>query len=60
MLGRRIAIFPLIVSLACALLLLQMALKDARFFVPLALVVLTTFAPVMLAQRRMKRARELA
>ena len=55
MLGRRIAIFPLIVSLACALLLLQMALKDARFFVPLALVVLTTFAPVMLAQRRMKR-----
>ena len=55
MLGRRFAIFPLIVSMACALLLLQMALKDARFFVPLALVVLTTFAPVVLAQRRMKR-----
>jgi hypothetical protein len=55
MLGRRVAIFPLVVSLACALLLLQMALSDARFFIPLALVLLTTIAPVLLAQRRMRR-----
>lgn len=55
MLGRRVAIFPLLVSFACALLLLQMALKDARFFVPLALVLATTFLPVILMQRRMRR-----
>ncbi len=55
MLGRRVAILPLLVSAVCALLLLQMALKDPRFFAPLGLVIVTTFLPVLLVQHRTRR-----
>lgn len=52
---RRIAFLPLFISFVCALLLAQMALRDPRFIVPLVLVAVTTFLPVVLARRRMKR-----
>ena len=53
--GRRVAIFPILISLLCAFLLARMAYHDRRYFLPLGLVVLTTMLPMFLARRRMRR-----
>ena len=47
--------FSLIVSVLCAALAANMAMKDPRYIVPFALIALLTLVPPWLARRRMKR-----
>ena len=51
---RPFAAFPLIISMLCALLSLQMAWRDPRYFLPFGLIVLLAAAPPFFARRRMR------
>jgi hypothetical protein len=46
--------FPLLISVLCALLSLQMAWRDPRYFLPFGLIVALAAVPSFLARRRMR------
>ncbi len=52
---RPLTFLPIVVSGLCAVLVAQMAWKDPRYLLPLALIIVMTLAPVLLARWRMKR-----
>lgn len=53
--SRPFAFLPLLVSGICAVMLIRMARDDARFYVPLVAILVTSLLPAFLARRRMRR-----
>ena len=51
---RPLVAFPLLISMLCALLSLQMAWRDPRYLIPFFLIVVLAAAPPFFARRRMR------
>ncbi len=50
-----LTIVPTLVSAVCALLVLRMAVKDSRYLLPLAAIMLVSLVPLWLARWRMRK-----
>jgi hypothetical protein len=53
--SRRPSLFPFLLSALCAALALHMAMRDPRYFLPFALIVLLAVGPMVLARWRMRK-----